>query len=418
MKTGRPLKDKTGQKNGHLTVLHRGESKGRDTIWICICDCPNQTVVEVRAGNLKRTVSCGCEGRRSRSDRRTRDLKGITFTALKVEKRNGSTPAGKARWDVECVPCGSSKTVTSGALLSGNTRSCGCAKSFLQTDLFFFVSSISECDVIQHDRTQIAPLELDIWIPDKRLAIEFDGLYWHGEKQSLAAGKHKLASFYKFKECESAGIRLLTIFEDEWVSNRDAVKGYLASIFGQKTSIGARECSVVPNEGRSFISEHHLQGAPPGVTYSLSFNSKTVAAASFTKVGSSKRMELPEETWELNRYCVSPELAIAGGVSRLIHAFLRQTSCRAVISYSDNRWSVGAMYKAAGFVKDRVGLPTYWYFRPGDQTRRIHRFNWRRDVALATYGGSTEDTEWDIMSRNGWDRIWDCGKTRWVYYPR
>lgn len=34
-------------------------------------------------------------------------------------------------------------------------------------------------NIVQNDRKIIFPYELDIVIPDRKLAIEFDGLFWH-----------------------------------------------------------------------------------------------------------------------------------------------------------------------------------------------------------------------------------------------
>lgn len=34
-------------------------------------------------------------------------------------------------------------------------------------------------EIVENDRSVIAPFELDVFIPSKKLAFEFDGLYWH-----------------------------------------------------------------------------------------------------------------------------------------------------------------------------------------------------------------------------------------------
>jgi hypothetical protein len=70
------------------------------------------------------------------------------------------------------------------------------------------------------------------------------------------------------------------------------------------------------------------------------------------------------------------------------------------------------MYEAMGFKCTVESRPSFSYFRRSTCVR-VHRFNWRKSEALRVYGGSPDETEWEIMQRNGWDRIWDCGKKRW-----
>lgn len=52
--------DMTGQEFGRLTVLHRAPNQGKRTMWVCRCECGNETIVE--RGNLVggRMKSCGC----------------------------------------------------------------------------------------------------------------------------------------------------------------------------------------------------------------------------------------------------------------------------------------------------------------------------------------------------------------------
>jgi len=49
--------------------------------------------------------------------------------------------------------------------------------SLQEAEVLEFVKSIYDGTIVENDRTVIHPKELDIYIPDKRLAIEFDGLY-------------------------------------------------------------------------------------------------------------------------------------------------------------------------------------------------------------------------------------------------
>lgn len=65
---GRPVVELTGQKFGKLTVLERAGSRHGHMIWLCQCECGNQT--NVYRGELVKgkTKSCGCaQGKKPQS---------------------------------------------------------------------------------------------------------------------------------------------------------------------------------------------------------------------------------------------------------------------------------------------------------------------------------------------------------------
>jgi hypothetical protein len=86
-----------------------------------------------------------------------------------------------------------------------------------QLEIYELIKSLGiECEL--SNRKVIRPYELDIWIPKGKLAIEFNGLYWHAKSESNR--KHKT----KGSMCRELGIRLLVIWEDEWKNDRDRIK--------------------------------------------------------------------------------------------------------------------------------------------------------------------------------------------------
>ena len=72
-----------------------------------------------------------------------------------------------------------------------------------------------------NDRTMIQNpltgefLELDIWMPEIKKAIEYNGIYWH-------SGKYvKWKDAYKTQWCKDNGIELMVIDHNEWIKNKD-----------------------------------------------------------------------------------------------------------------------------------------------------------------------------------------------------
>ena len=76
-----------------------------------------------------------------------------------------------------------------------------------------------------HNRKVIKPLELDIYIPEKRIAIEINGSYWHSESH-----KDKYYHQNKTINCAKQGIRFIHIFEYEWLDEvtRNKMESFIA----------------------------------------------------------------------------------------------------------------------------------------------------------------------------------------------
>ena len=112
----------TGQEFGSLSVVDCAGTYNSRRKWNCRCKCGK--LVQVTTGHLRsgHTTSCGCaKGQSSIIDRT-----GMRFGRLIVESCFGKHD-GKIKWNCKC-DCGNSTIVPGGALVSGNTTSCGCVK--------------------------------------------------------------------------------------------------------------------------------------------------------------------------------------------------------------------------------------------------------------------------------------------------
>ena len=89
-----------------------------------------------------------------------------------------------------------------------------------QDDIYKFLKSLDpSLKIIKQTRKIIAPLELDIYIPSLKLAIEYNGSFWHSLKKLNDKNYH----LNKTKLCEEKGIKLIHIFEHEWNNKRDLI---------------------------------------------------------------------------------------------------------------------------------------------------------------------------------------------------
>lgn len=268
-----------------------------------------------------------------------------------------------------------------------------------------------ENQVLSGDRSEIFPFELDIYIPHIKIGIEYCGLYWHSELQ----GKDKFYHQKKHLLCQQKGIRLITIFEDEWIQYPELVKNRIAHILGQQTTrIHARKCvikEIDSHTAREFCNQNHIQGyGSAKIKLGLFFNEKLLQIATFAQPNISKGAKSNQENkWELSRLCSLSNMHVTGGASKIFQYFVKRYNPSCVISYCDLRWNTGKVYQQLGFNKIHDGSPNYWYFQMPN-VKRFHRFSLRKN--------NLDDpnlTEWENRQNQGWNRIWDCGHSKWIW---
>lgn len=260
--------------------------------------------------------------------------------------------------------------------------------------------------------------ELDFYIPDQNLAIEFDGLYYHGE---INGGKNRFYHLNKTKECNEKQIELIHIFEDEWINYKNIVLSKLSqklNVFsGQK--IHARKCTIKEisfTDCKEFLNRNHLQGSDmASIRLGLYYENELVSVMTFAKPNASKgsKVVTNNKTYELSRYCVKCDVLCIGGASKLFKYFIDTYTPDIIHTFADRRWSTkDAFYTQLGFKLVSETAPNYWYFK--SNSKRHHRFNFTKNKTIKM-GGDPNLTEWANMKLFGYDRIWDCGNFKYTW---
>ena len=260
-------------------------------------------------------------------------------------------------------------------------------------------------DILPNSREVLKNLEYDIWIPNARVAIEYNGIYWHSDE--IRSDDYHVDKFIRSRD---AGVRLIQIFEDEWINHKQIVKDRLHSILGRSTKIYARKCKIADiatQEYTNFVTSHHLQGYA-NATYKIGLYHDTtlVAVMSFSK------SRYDKEGFEMIRYCSVG--TVVGGASKLFSRFVKTVKPTKVFTYANRCWSDGNLYEKIGFKNitknDRnIG---YWYIKKFD---RYHRSTFTKK-RLVKMGYDATMTEQQIMKSAGYHRVTDCGnyKFEWV----
>lgn len=283
-------------------------------------------------------------------------------------------------------------------------------------------SCVPESTVYSCDRTLIWPYELDLYIPEHKLAIEYCGLYWHSELN----GKDHKYHLNKQQRCQNYGVQLLTIFEDEFQQKPEIVYNKIEQCLGhsQASKINARQCYIQPITTPvkdNFLHQNHLQGADvSNVKLGLFANDDhLVAVMTFAKpsrVRSSVKIQHTEGVWELNRFVTDQYYQVRGAASKLLEYFKRNYNWVQLYSYADKRWSQGKLYQILGFVHESDTKPNYWYL-PKGYYKREYRYNYAK-YKLVEQGFDPKLTEKQIMEHRGFTRIWDCGHYKYVLYNK
>lgn len=285
-------------------------------------------------------------------------------------------------------------------------NTCTSRVSKAEQDIFVFITSLG-LDAKQSDRKTLASGELDILIPEKKIAIEFNGLYWHTENR----GKHETYHYEKWKECKDKGIQLIQIWEDEWNEKPSLLKRMLAFKLGLMTDdkVAARKTFVADltkTDAEVFLEENHIQGFASGSFYvglKAKDTEEIVALVVLKKE--------PGNALNIIRYATNKN--VVGGFTKLLSYAINIWKPSSFITFSDNCVSDGGLYKNNGFIADKELRPDYRYVVAGE---RKHKFGYRlkrfqNDPNLLWESNLTEKQLADL---NGISRIWDAGKIRWI----
>ena len=250
------------------------------------------------------------------------------------------------------------------------------------------------------------PLELDIYLPESGLAIEFNGLMYH------SYGKSKYEVFNNWEKldenrhltktlnCESCGIQLLHIFENEWEDKQEIWKSIIKVKLGYADyKINARDCEVREVDFktiRQFLEANNMQGYTHAkISYGLYYRDELVQAMTFSKSRFNKRYD-----WELIRECSKLYTIVVGGYSKLLKHFHNNHE-GSLISYANRRWSSPLTNKNGLLIKTTE--PNYFYFLPNEyilytRTQLPKVDNYDENL--------TKDKN---MFNNGYRIIYDCG---------
>jgi hypothetical protein len=253
---------------------------------------------------------------------------------------------------------------------------------------------------LRNTRSVISPMELDIYVLEKSVAIEVNGVYWHDSSDQARSQKEKNYHKNKTDRCRDKGIRLLHFTDVEIENKYSIVKSIIGSALGQSKIIGARKCDIREIDNttyKNFCNDNHIQGyAPASVKLGLFFENRLVSIISYGKPRFNKQYE-----YELIRYCNIIDHSVMGGSSKLHKHFMKRYNPKGIISYSQRRLFAGNLYENIGMHHSHTSEPNYiWVNKNGETKSRYQSQKHKLNTLL---------TENEYMKANGYFKIYDSG---------
>ena len=221
---------------------------------------------------------------------------------------------------------------------------------------------------IEENNRTIIYKELDIYIPSKSIAIEYCGLYWHSD----GGDKHPNYHMDKLNRCINKGIKLVTIFQDEWLHKRHLVERDLRKILGVSNESKVWSCDhkvkTISLEDKSlFFEKTDIDGdASSSINYGLvDDNDNLLACMGFIK--------LFDDSYKITRY--SADCNVIGGFNKLLYHFVGTFKPKKLSLSVDRRWYKIDNSDLGIFKLDKITLPDYDYILAD---KRFDKFNFSK----------------------------------------
>ena len=295
-------------------------------------------------------------------------LKNIVEPNFTFEEYNGSK--NKNEW--RCLTC---EKIFTGKIDNGQVPRCPICFpklkgiSFVETKLF---NSLKFKDKIQSSKNLIPPLEIDIVIPSKKLAIEINGIYWHSETQ----GKDEKYHLNKTNRCYQEGFNLLHFYDVEIIEKKEIVLSMIYDLANENKPIESTELKEIDEQTRkSFLEENHLFGdCSTFKTFGLFKNSELLQI-----LGLSENLQTIEFICSRKFYENNPKLII-GEVSNFLN--ITKLSFRL-----NRRFESKNRFERIGFKSKEILEPQFQYvdFKKNKLIESTEPFN------------------------PNYSKIWDCG---------
>jgi hypothetical protein len=204
-----------------------------------------------------------------------------------------------------------------------------------ELQLINFIEKNYKGKIIKNCRNIIKPYELDVYIPEFKLAIEFNGLWWHNEL-------YKPINYHmnKTELCEKKNIQLIHIWEDDWDINKDYIKSLILNklkVLNKNININECNIKVINNVNENFI----LKDISDSFKLGLFFKNELIALMSFK--------EKENKNYQLY-YFEKPYLKLNNSINLMINYFIKNNNVKNIITKIDRSYYNGKEFENNNFI--------------------------------------------------------------------
>jgi len=284
------------------------------------------------------------------------------------------------------------------------------SNSGYEVQLRKYIKTIYDGEITYNVKNILKQQEIDIYIPELKLGFEFNGLFWHSE-YNLPKDYH----LNKTEECEKNGIKLIHIFEDDWLYKNEIIKSKISNILGKNSKINIEECEIkeISDNGtiKDFLEENHLKGfVDSKYKIGLFYNNVMMSIMTFGNLRKKIEQTNIANKYEMLRFCSLKNMNIDTSAEHLLNYFIKKYNPIEIIGYDDRSWSDPQLYNKLGFIFVCTTKPDYYYIVDG---KRIHRHMFNKNILIKRYPKLSDKTEHEIILEKKIFRIYDSGKSKY-----
>lgn len=269
----------------------------------------------------------------------------------------------------------------------------------------------SECQSQLFDKK----FEIDCYVADHQFGVEYCGEYWHRFDQF--GNNNKNRHLDKLKFFKEKGVKLFTIFENEWLIKRPIIESMIRYRVNHHSirTIYARKCilkEIDKASANEFHKTNHIHGyAASTFNFGLYCNDELVSVLSLIKSRFDKSAE-----YEIARFSSTLNTSVVGGFSKLFNFFTIQYNPNSCVTYADRRFGEGETYLNNCFQYMTSTKPNYWYYDKTTATLE-NRMKYQKSKlkTLFPMHFSETKTEFEIMTDAGYFKVYDCGSNKYIW---
>jgi len=276
--------------------------------------------------------------------------------------------------------------------------------SSLEISVRDIIQNLGVTNIITGDRKILNGKELDILLPDYKVAIEVNGDYWHQHSMIEDQNYHK----HKTDMAKEKGYSLIHLFEHDIANSEkmEKIVSVISNKINRNDRIYARKCqikSISSFEYKQFLHKNHVKGPIASkYKYGLFHKDKLVMVIGFSKPRFNKKYQ-----YELIRLCSESGKTIVGGASKLFNYFIRRHNPSNIISYCDRSIFGGEVYEKMGMIYQGTSSPNYYWVSPSLEDVKTRYMTQKHKIKDET---NHHKTETQIMEEQGYMKIFDSGQ--------